>query len=140
MKKYIIILTLFFSGYAGAQNADTLLIRKHLSNIIDTEKPRNHQNIEALNYVADYLYNEFSKYADSTYYQPYLVDEKEYKNVIEKTIVVGAHYDVCGDQDGADDNASGVVGLLELARLLLRRTSLLSYKTHGQFYPRPIID
>ena len=33
-------------------------------------------------------------------------------------IVVGAHYDVCGYQQGADDNASGVAGLLELARLL----------------------
>ncbi|RZK52318.1 MAG: M28 family peptidase, partial [Pedobacter sp.] len=35
-----------------------------------------------------------------------------------KRIIVGAHYDSCGDQEGADDNASGVVGLLELARLL----------------------
>jgi len=32
--------------------------------------------------------------------------------------VVGAHYDVAGEQPGADDNASGVAGLLELARLL----------------------
>jgi Zn-dependent M28 family amino/carboxypeptidase len=36
----------------------------------------------------------------------------------KKRIVVGAHYDVCGEQEGADDNASGVVGLLELARML----------------------
>ena len=33
-------------------------------------------------------------------------------------MVVGAHYDVAGEQPGADDNASGVAGLLELARLL----------------------
>ena len=65
------------------------------------------------------------KYADSVYYQSYLVDNIEYKNVVcvfgishAKTIVVGAHYDVCGNQDGADDNASGVVGLLELAKSL----------------------
>lgn len=126
MKQCIIILLIFFiSDYSNAQNADTLLIRKHLLNIIETEQPRNYKNIEVLNYVAGYLYNEFSKYADSTYYQTYLADGKEYKNVVcvfgnenEKTIIVGAHYDVCGDQDGADDNASGVVGLLELARLL----------------------
>ena len=36
-------------------------------------------------------------------------------------VVVGAHYDVCGDQDGADDNASAVASLLELARLLAER-------------------
>jgi Zn-dependent M28 family amino/carboxypeptidase len=33
-------------------------------------------------------------------------------------IVVGAHYDTFMDYPGADDNASGVAGLLELARML----------------------
>lgn len=39
-------------------------------------------------------------------------------------VVVGAHYDTFGDggpNPGADDNASGVAGLLELARLLAPR-------------------
>lgn len=31
-------------------------------------------------------------------------------------IIVGAHYDVYGDLPGADDNASAVAGLLEIAR------------------------
>jgi len=34
-------------------------------------------------------------------------------------IVVGAHYDASGDSPGADDDASGVAALLELARLLV---------------------
>lgn len=38
--------------------------------------------------------------------------------------VVGAHFDACGIQPGADDNASGVAGLLELAALLGREPSL----------------
>jgi len=33
-------------------------------------------------------------------------------------LVVGAHYDACGDLPAADDNASGVAGILELARRL----------------------
>jgi Zn-dependent M28 family amino/carboxypeptidase len=37
-------------------------------------------------------------------------------------VVIGAHYDGCGDTYGADDNASGVAGLLELAQLLGRET------------------
>jgi len=36
----------------------------------------------------------------------------------EKIIVVGAHYDTIEDTPGADDNASGIAGLLELYRLL----------------------
>ncbi|HWA26603.1 MAG TPA: M28 family peptidase [Lacunisphaera sp.] len=38
--------------------------------------------------------------------------------------VVGAHFDSCGPQPGADDNASGVAGLLELAALLGKETAL----------------
>ncbi|WP_181307141.1 M28 family peptidase [Rufibacter sp. XAAS-G3-1] len=33
-------------------------------------------------------------------------------------VIVGAHYDACGDTPGADDNASAVAGLLELARAI----------------------
>lgn len=36
----------------------------------------------------------------------------------EGRIIIGAHYDACGDTPGADDNASGVAGLIETARLL----------------------
>ncbi|MGZ4049469.1 MAG: M28 family peptidase, partial [Bacteroidia bacterium] len=38
------------------------------------------------------------------------------------------HYDVCDDQPGADDNASGVAGLLEIARLLKEQSSNLIYR------------
>ena len=36
--------------------------------------------------------------------------------------VIGAHYDAAGPYPGADDNASGVAGVLELARRLARET------------------
>ncbi len=125
MRIYSLIITVcvFVTGLRAGQT-DTISIKTHLYKIINTVKPRNHKNIESLNYVADYIFNDFNKYADSVYYQSYIVDNKEYKNVVcvfgnknAKTIVIGAHYDVCGNQDGADDNASGVVGLLELAKL-----------------------
>ncbi len=57
--------------------------------------------------------------------QPFEVLGNTYRNVAAaygpdraSVVVVGAHYDVCGDQDGADDNASAVAALLELGRLL----------------------
>jgi Zn-dependent M28 family amino/carboxypeptidase len=127
MKKHILILSLLllFTSEVKANGVDTLSVKAHLTNIINTENARNYKNIESLNFVANYIFTDFLKYGDSVYYQPYIVDNIEYKNVVcvfgsenEETIVVGAHYDVCGSQDGADDNASGVVGLLELAKLL----------------------
>lgn len=107
------------------QISDTVILRHHLQQITKTAHSRNHQNISTLNSVAKYIYDEFSKYCDTIYYQTYTVNGTEYKNVVgligqlnSDKIVIGAHYDVAGEQEGADDNASGVVGLLELARLL----------------------
>jgi len=108
--------------------SDTTIIASHFQSITKTGKYRNYENIEQLNKIADYIKTVFMQYADSVYFQEYTVNGQIYKNVIgsfgtenKKRIVVGAHYDVCGNQEGADDNASGVVGLLELSRLLKGR-------------------
>ena len=50
-------------------------------------------------------------------------------------IVVGAHYDVCGEQPGADDNASGVAGLLELVRLLDRHQPKVAHRFELALWP-----
>lgn len=75
--------------------------------------------------IADYIKNDFEKYSPNISFQGYKVNGEKYKNVIAsfgsqnaKRIIIGAHYDVCGDQEGADDNATGVTALLELARML----------------------
>lgn len=54
-----------------------------------------------------------------------LLKDQDYQNVVatkagerDAIIVVGAHYDTIAGSPGADDNASGVAVLLELARLL----------------------
>lgn len=115
------------------------LIKSHLDAITQTKGYRNHSNLEVLNSVASYIKRSFEAHTDSVWFQSYRVNGQEYKNVIcsfgtENTerIVIGAHYDVCGNQEGADDNASGVVGLLELARMLKeqnlsKRIDLVAY-------------
>ncbi|MDX2304807.1 MAG: M28 family peptidase [Microscillaceae bacterium] len=87
--------------------------------------PRNYRNIQSLDKIADHILQEFSKLDCTTQVQSYLAKDEIYKNVIasfatenESRIVIGAHYDVDGDQPGADDNASAVAGLLEIARLV----------------------
>lgn len=130
----LFIVICFFLVVSGKNNlsaqsspvvADTVLVKKHLAALTQTPQFRNHKNIDQLNAVADYIHQTFAAYDDSTSFQEYKVDGKVYKNVITsfgtentKRIIIGAHYDVCGDQQGADDNATGVTALLELARML----------------------
>lgn len=129
MKKFTFFLIAGIAALTGhAQNAspaDTVQIKSHLTAITKSSQFRNHQNVDQLNKIAAYIHDVFVKYADTVYEQPYKVDGITYKNVIcsfgtkyTKRLIIGAHYDVCGNQQGADDNASGVVGLLELARML----------------------
>ena len=95
---------------------------KYLTQI---QPPRNYRNIDSLNNVALYLEDRFKDIGLETYFQNYVVDNNEYKNVIatlnpqyEKRLIIGAHYDVCGNFQGADDNASAVAGLIQTAKQL----------------------
>ena len=99
------------------------------------QPPRNYQNLNSLNRIADYIANEFKKLDCKVEFQNFKADGNEYKNVIAsfgvqkgERIIVGAHYDVCGAQPGADDNASAVAGLLETARMLHQNKPPLKYQ------------
>jgi hypothetical protein len=103
--------------------------------LTEISPPRHAFNLPSLNKSAAYIHSEFSKVSDQVRYQPFQVEGQEYKNVIctlgpatPERIIVGAHYDVCGDQPGADDNASGVAGLLELGRLIKQSSPQLKYQ------------
>lgn len=127
LSTFILLLTSSFCF--ASNNSDTALIKSHLIVLTKTPKFRTYQNVDQLNQTANYIKGVFEKYAGSVYFQEYEVNGQVYKNVIcsfgtanKKRIIVGAHYDSCGEQEGADDNASGVVGLLELARSLKGQT------------------
>lgn len=121
-----------FDSFRGCQAAekspvpaDINLVKEHLTALTKTPQFRNYKNLDQLNTIAEYIHQNFNKYSDSTSFQEYKVGEETYKNVIcsfgtenKKRIIIGAHYDVCGDQEGVDDDATGVTGLLELARML----------------------
>ena len=78
-----------------------------------------------MNKVAEYIAQSLKAAGAGVVEQVFEVDGTQYKNIVAeygppggKIIVVGAHYDAEGDKPGADDNASGVAGLLEIGRLL----------------------
>ena len=104
--------------------ADTSNLRNDMQTIINFGY-RNYKNPRALDKTADFIKDKFSALSDSVSEQRYEVNNQTYRNIIcsintDKTerIIVGAHYDVYDEQDGADDNASAIVGLIRLAQLL----------------------
>ncbi len=115
---------LVINGYSLSLS-DTILIKNHLTALTKTKESRNHLNTDQLNNAAGYIFDVFKLYSDSVLFQEFVTNGRTYKNIIcsfgtenPKRIIVGAHYDVCGNQEGADDNATGVTGLLELARMI----------------------
>lgn len=127
LKRYflcLISIAIFQSSFAQPFS-DSAIIAKHLRGITRVFGNRDFSNIYSLNKTADYIKEEFERFADTAFFQEFVVNDQTYKNVLcsfgkdnSQRIIIGAHYDVCDEQEGADDNASGVVGLLELARLL----------------------
>ena len=89
-----------------------------------TAKPHDTTQREALDGISAYIARQFRD-AGITDVREQAYDQGNYRNVIAtigggegERIVVGAHYDACGPMPGADDNASGTAGLIELARVL----------------------
>jgi Zn-dependent M28 family amino/carboxypeptidase len=90
--------------------------------------PRSWDNLERLNQAADYIEKKLRSFGCAVRRQVFTHENNAYVNVIGEVkgrerdgiLVVGAHYDTVTGTPGADDNASGVAGMLELARLTVR--------------------
>jgi hypothetical protein len=114
------------------RTVDPSRLQAHVRKLSIELSPRDESHIENLDRVADYIKNEFSQITTFVSEQGYRVQNKSYRNVIARfgpetgeRIIVGAHYDTAGPLPGADDNASGVAALIELARLLGRQAPAL---------------
>lgn len=102
---------------------------------------RNHKNIEELNRVSAWIKEQMRLFGIPCQYQTYPVNGKSYRNVVchlkvgrSDRVILGAHYDVHGNQKGADDNASGVAGLIEIARILSQEKTKLPNNVEFVFY------
>ena len=100
-------------------------LEKHVRYFSETVHPRNYEQMDNLNAAADYISEEFKQTGVEVTEQTFEVNGKKYRNIIAHfgpkegaVTVIGAHYDSYADTPGADDNASGVAGLIELAHLL----------------------
>jgi Zn-dependent M28 family amino/carboxypeptidase len=119
--------------------ADVDRLRAHVQAFAVTYAPRDAAHPKNMDRAADYIEKTMQATGARVTRQPVPTRRNTYHNVIaafgpesRERVVVGAHYDVFGPYPGADDNASGVAGLLELARLLAKesltvRTELVAF-------------
>lgn len=107
---------------------DAARLRSHVEVLSSSMAPRTAKHPENLDRAADYIRDRFVAGGAETSFEEFQVDGRSFRNVIgrigadtKERIVVGAHYDAAGPGIGADDNASGIAGLLELVPLLQSR-------------------
>ncbi len=115
----------FKQNSPSAAKIDHLRLKEHVVKLTNDYFPRNYLNTNNLDRCAEYILGHFKKAGADTALQEFKALGKQYKNVsgmfgpkTGERIVVGAHYDAYKKTPGADDNASGISGLIELAYLI----------------------
>jgi Zn-dependent M28 family amino/carboxypeptidase len=100
-------------------------LKAHVRTLSERFHPRDHRHPDNLERTAGYIAEALSRAGGRVSSEPYTAGGASYRNVIatfgpdsEERLVIGAHYDAAQGAPGADDNASGVAGLLELAAWL----------------------
>ncbi|MDA2924440.1 M28 family peptidase [Acidobacteria bacterium AH-259-L09] len=97
---------------------------EYLATAIGERSPMYYRNLER---AREYIEQIFSEVGYAFNHDVYQVRGKLYRNVIvekkgrvhpQQILLIGAHYDTAPGTPGADDNASGIASLLEIARLL----------------------
>jgi hypothetical protein len=114
--------------FQSAIRASPDQLRRHVDFLTTTVGPRDADHPENLDRAAEYIEEAFEKAGGRVSIQTFAARGRPYRNVVARfgasageRLIVGAHYDAFGSTGGlpgADDNASGTAGLLELARLL----------------------
>ena len=118
---------------AKAESADITIDQDRLQDVVKKLSidfhPRNYRNLPNLDATASYIQQHFEAAGGTVSIQTFEATNKTYKNVGAHfgdsegpKIIIGAHYDSHRDTPGADDNASGIAGLIELAYLLGNNT------------------
>lgn len=131
---YFIFHLILLSSYCFSQsNSDTL--RKHVVRLSTLPYGRNSTQPETLYDASEYIQSILKRYTTNIKLQQFEIRKQRYHNIIcsfgpdtAGRIIVGAHYDAYKNTSSADNNASGVAGLLELARLLGKVSKHLAYR------------
>ncbi len=104
-------------------------LQDHVWQLAEVIGERHYGEEKAYNNAADYIVDVF-KQNELIPYEDEFGDKLQYRNIVaehygttlaDEIIIVGAHYDTVWLSSGADDNASGVAVMLEIAKLLKKK-------------------
>jgi len=121
--------------------ADARQMERDVRMLSRTFAPRDVDHIENLDRAAQYVFERMRAEVGDASEQSFEAAGATVRNIIASAgartaerVVVGAHYDAFGPFPGADDNASGIAGLLQLGRMMRQRpppmrVDLVAYTT-----------
>jgi hypothetical protein len=125
-----------YQGQLPALQSEEIAIQKFLE--ADLKKLavdigiRNFSQYKNLNQAENFLETELNKLGYQVKRQEYKIDEKSYYNLeVERKginkpneiVVIGSHYDSAYTSPGANDNGTGAVSTLELARIFANKNT-----------------
>lgn len=123
-----VFIFLSFTKFAYAEMEELKInLKGHVVFLSQKVGERNFISYDKLEKASDYISKKFRSYGYTPEDQDYYLEGRRFRNMIatkfgenvpEEVVIVGAHYDSVVGSPGADDNASAVAGLLELARLI----------------------
>jgi len=121
----------WLSQPASAGKVESACLEAHVRYLSEECHPRHYLARENQQKAVAYITARLREAGGRIEVQEFSTSSGPYQNVIAHfgpegvpRYVVGAHFDACGPEPGADDNASGVAGLLGLAALLGKEQSL----------------
>jgi Zn-dependent M28 family amino/carboxypeptidase len=110
---------------APGREAGAALLKAHIDTLAGAIGERNVWQCAALERAADYIADTFQRHGYTASRQPFEANGRRVGNVFAtlpasasgpEIVVIGAHYDSVMGCPGANDNATGVAAVLELAR------------------------
>ena len=125
-------LSLFFFGWVKDERLPAMMesisvesLRRHVLNLHFARSPCDQDH--SLERAAQYIFNELQQGGMDVHRDPFYWEGKRFDNIVaekkgtscpDRIILLGAHYDTVPGSPGADDNASAIAVLLEVAKHL----------------------
>ncbi len=124
--RYYIAQPSFGNSKASSHEVDVERMQTTVRTLSQTFHPRSLRDTANLAATVDYIQEHFKRAGGVVGIQEYEVSQGEFFQNVRcffgnrkgPRLIIGAHYDACGHTPGADDNASGIAGLIELAYLI----------------------